>query len=69
MTIKEMKRRMLKFKDFYGGDFLDSSDIIGAKNTKELNSIIERQRHHMEDMLSDAHSHLDSFKRKLGIGY
>lgn len=67
MTIEKIKVAMLKYRDFYGGDFLDSDEVKNATTKQELAHLFERHRHHMEDMLSDAHSHLDNFKSKLGL--
>lgn len=58
---------MLAFEDFYGGDLLGVSEVESAKTKEELEKIIDDHRNHMEDMLSDAHSHLDTFKRRLGL--
>lgn len=67
MTIENIKEEMLKFKDFYGGDIMDTEEINNAKSKLELAEIIEKHRSFMEASLSDAHSHLDSFKRKIGL--
>jgi len=67
MSIKEIKKEMLEYQDFYGGDFIQRGEIKKAKSKKELNIIIENHRDHMELMLCDANSHLDSFKRKIGL--
>jgi uncharacterized FlaG/YvyC family protein len=58
---------MLNYRDFYGGDFSDTQAIENAKTKKELAQVIERHRSHLEDMLSDANSHLDSFKREVKL--
>ena len=67
MKIKAIKEEMLWFTDFYGRDISDRQSIMDAKSKKELADIIERHRSFMEDMLSDANSHLDSFKKSLGL--
>ena len=67
MDIKRIKKEMLNWHDFYGGDISDVEAIKKAKTKQELNSIIERHRDFLEDMLSDANSHLDNFKRELGM--
>lgn len=67
MTIEKIKQEMANYRDFYGGDLLEESEIKDCKTVEELNRIIERHRSHMEDMLSDAMSHLDNFKRKIGL--
>ncbi len=69
MTIEQIKKEMLAFEDFYGGDFLDDSQIKKARSKKQLAKVIERHRSHMEDMLSDAFRHLDDFKTKMGLNY
>lgn len=58
---------MLKWTDFYGGDLADTEAIKKGKTKKELKAILDRHQSFMEDMLSDAGSHLDSFKDKLGL--
>ena len=39
MKIEKIKEEMLKYRDFYGGDFLDSDQIKNAKTKKELNCL------------------------------
>lgn len=67
MTIKKIKEEMKKYRDFYGGDFLDASEIDKAESKKDLAIIVEKHRDHMESMLADANSHLDDFKRRVGL--
>ncbi len=67
MTIDKIKQEMQSYRDFYGGDLLGLDEIKSAKTKKQLANIIDRHRSHMEDMLSDAYSHLDNFKRKIGL--
>ncbi len=58
---------MLKYRDFYGGELLNISDIEQATTKKELNDIIESHRQHMELMLTDADGHLDNLKRRVDL--
>lgn len=67
MKIYEIKEQMINYRDFYGGDLLEVSEVQKAKTRKELYDILERHRSHMESMLADANSHLDNFKKKLGL--
>jgi len=67
MVIKKIKEKMSVWNDFYGGDLPDYERIINAKNKYELERIIEEHRSFMESMLSDAMSHIDDFKRNLGL--
>jgi hypothetical protein len=69
MTIEKIKKEMLKWQDFYGGDISDTEAIKNANTKEELSKIIEAHRQLLETMLSDADRHLDNFKRKLGLGY
>ena len=69
MTIEKIKEEMLKWRDFYGGDISDTEEIKNATSKEELNSIIEKHRQLLEDMLRDADIHIDNFKRKVGLGY
>lgn len=58
---------MLAWTDFYGGDLPDYERIKKANTKRELERILEDHRDFMESMLSDAHSHIDNFKRELGL--
>lgn len=69
MKLQDIKKEMLKYIDFYGGDLINSDEIAAATTKLQLEKIIERHRSHMEMMLSDAHSHLNNFKKKVGLGY
>ncbi len=67
LSIKDIKLKMVEFRDFYGGDLLYEDEIKKSKTKKELASILEKHRSFMEDMLSDAMSHLDNFKKSVGL--
>lgn len=67
MKIEEIKKQMLQFRDFYGGDLLNADEVEAATSRKELAGIIERHRQHLEAMSCDADSHLTNFKRKIGL--
>lgn len=67
MTLSEIKKKMLVWTDFYGGDLPDYERIKKAKTKRELERVLEEHRDFMESMLSDAHSHIDNFKRELGL--
>lgn len=67
MTIEKIKEELLKYRDFYGGDLLNISDVEAATTREELSKIIELHRSHMEAMLCDAGSHLDNLKRRTGL--
>lgn len=67
MKIEIIKEKMLQWKDFYGGDISDVSAIKNAKSKKELAEILNRHSAFLEDMLSDAMSHLEHFKKELGV--
>jgi len=69
MKIEQIKKIMLEYRDFYGGDLLGVSEVEGATTKQELIDIIDRHEAHMESMLSDANSHLNSLRRKTGLHY
>lgn len=56
---------MKGYRDYYGGEVLNYEDIDGCTTKDQLKAIIEKHRSHMEDMLADANSHLDHFKKSL----
>ena len=67
MKIDRIKKEMLNYRDFYGGDIPDTDRIRNAITKEQLRNILESHRRHLEFMLSDANSHLDEFKRKIGL--
>lgn len=69
MTLREIKKEMLQYTDFYGGDIPDKEAIKKAKSKKELADIIENHNRLMEDMLADAKSHLHQFKHRICLTY
>ena len=70
MTLEEKKKEMLEYRDFYGGDIFFSDEIKSAKSNKELHDIFNKYHHHLEDQLSDALRHLESFKKRINVvGY
>lgn len=69
MKLEQIKKEMVKYKDFYGGELQNVDQIQGSRTKKELAKIIEGHRRFMDDVLSDANSHLDDFKKKIGVSY
>lgn len=69
MKIEEIKKRMLAWIDFYGGDISASDEIKKARTKKQLAAILNKHEAFMEDMLSDAKSHLYHFKEQIGLTY
>lgn len=67
MSLSEIKKEMINYKDFYGGDLLGVSDVVSAKSKTQLRDLIERHRTHLENMLSDALNHLDDFQRQVEL--
>lgn len=58
---------MMKFKDFWGGDLINVSDVEIANSKQELAKIIERHQRFLETAANDAECHLNDFKIKLGL--
>jgi hypothetical protein len=65
MNIRQIKKEMKNWIDFYGGDFIVFDEIDKAKTGDELRNIFDRHEKRFEDMLSDACSHLREFKNKV----
>lgn len=69
LTLEKIKAEMKKYRDFYGGDLISLNEIDNAATKKELAELIEQHRSHLEMMLADALSHIDSFKNNLGLSW
>lgn len=69
MNLFDIQKRMLNWRDFFGFGIADTVSIMNAKNKKELRAVLEKHRTDMEDMLRDANTDLDAFKKELGLDY
>ena len=67
MKLQDIKKQMLEYRDFFGGDLLDVAEVEKAKTKKQLVGIINRHNQHLDDMVADAQQHLKGFKRKVGL--
>jgi hypothetical protein len=67
MNLQEQKKKMLEFKDFYGGQLLDFDDIQKAKSKWQLAKIIDNHYNHIESMCNDAQSSLERFKKEIQL--
>lgn len=64
MTLAEKKKILTEYRDFFGGDLLESEMISSAKTHEELSGIINRHESHLEAMHADALSHLNDLRKK-----
>lgn len=67
MELPEIKIAMKNYRDFYGSQLLGSSNIDNCKNLFDCEEVIETHREHLESMLSDANSHLNNFRSRIGL--
>ncbi len=69
LSLEDIKKEMLEFKDLFGGPLsAERSAIQRATTTGELAAIIDEHSGELESMLSDAQSHLEQFKQRIGLG-
>jgi hypothetical protein len=70
MTIAQIKKQMLEYRDFFGGDIMYTDEIEKATTKKQLNELLDRYSGHLEMVAVDAQSHLNNFRIRLNInGY
>lgn len=67
MRISEIKKKMITYEDYYGGQFLNIEAIKNAKTKEELSDLIDSHDRFIEDMCNDAQSSLSRFKKDLGL--
>ena len=65
MTIKEIKKQMKDWSDFWGGDIM--YDIDACKTKEDLAELMNNYYRYLEDAGTDALTHCEEFKRKLGL--
>lgn len=64
MRTSEVIRRTKRYRDFYGADLSDTTNL---KTKEDCRKRLENHRTLMEQTLSDAMTHLDNFEKELGI--
>jgi len=65
MTLSKKKELMYAYKDFYGGSLRQYDKMDAARTDEDLMEIIDEHEAFMEQMLADAVSHLEHFKKRL----
>lgn len=67
MSIEEIKRKMLDYRDYFGQALINSSDIEGCENITQLAEILDYHEEFIEIQCNDAQSSVNRFKRNLGL--
>lgn len=67
MRITEIKKKMMEWEDFYGGDIFYTAEIRNAKTKKALADIMETYSRYLEDQAIDAQTHFEGFVKELGL--
>jgi tyrosine-protein phosphatase YwqE len=67
MIIKQIKEKMLNWKNYYGQDIVEIDLIKKAKTKKELLNILKKHYRFLEMQNLDALAHCDDFIKKLGL--
>jgi hypothetical protein len=67
MTINEIKKKMLSWQDFYGGDMMYQDEINQATTKKQLSEIMNEYFRYLEDLANDAQKDCEEFKKSLGL--
>lgn len=67
MTVAQIKREMLLWRDFYGQDIAEKDLIQKTKTKKELYEILKDHRRFLELQADDARGHIEQFMGRLGL--
>ncbi len=67
MKISDKKKKMLEWRDIYGGDIFDTDAIEKAKTNKDLLEIMNSYLRHLEASANDAGRDCENFTRSLGL--
>lgn len=67
MTIKDIQKRMIEYRDLFGFNLLNVSDVEKSTTKEELSQIIDLHSTHIEMMSNDAQSSLERFRQSLGL--
>jgi hypothetical protein len=66
-SIENIKKSMLEWKDFLGGDLINKDLIDKAKTKKDLEQIISLHEAFLDSVHSDMMSHISDFRQKLKL--
>lgn len=69
MKIKDIKKRMLNYRDFYGQDLVQKDLIKKAKTKKELAKVLVYHRRFLADQANDAGCEIDGFIKDVGLAW
>ena len=61
LTIKQIRKKLLQWEDFYGQDLVNTDNIKKCKTKNDCLVILQSHRRFQEDQNIDAGSDLDSF--------
>ena len=67
MTLKEIKKELLEWTDFYGQDIVDKEAIKKCKTKNDCYEILRSHRFYQQNQNIDAGTDLDQFVKKLGL--
>jgi len=67
VKLEVLKKKILKWTDFYGQDIVTTDEIEKAKTKKELKEIIKKHIDFLYDQHLDANSHAENFIRELDL--
>lgn len=65
--LEDIKKQLLNYRDFYGGDISETDLINNARSMEDIAAVLDKHERLLEDMLCDARSHLNNFRRKIGL--
>lgn len=65
--LEDIKNQLLNYRNFYGGDISETDLIKNATSMEDIAYILDKHERLLEDMLCDARSHLNNFRRKIGL--
>ena len=67
MSIEQIKKKLLEWRDFYGQDITDTDAIKSVKTRDDVRKVLEKHRVFLENQATDASTDIDEMERKLGI--
>jgi len=67
MKINDIKREMLSWSDYYGGDIMQQDQILKCKTKKQLSEVMENHIRFLEMQNIDALTHAENFKKSMGL--
>ena len=66
-SVHDLKKQMIKWRDFYGGELLAIDKVVTATSMDELEKIMHEHRNFLEAQYNDAVTHIEKAMKEFSF--